>query len=70
MNTLRSPLPWIGGKYSSAPRILQAFPHHTSYDLYVDLFGGAAHVLLQKPAYHHVEVSAPSLWEESEEVRA
>ncbi len=68
MNTLRSPLPWIGGTYSSAPRILQAFPHHTNYDLSIDLFGEAAHVLLQNPAYHHAE--APSLWEESEEVRA
>lgn len=56
MVALRSPLPWIGGKHYSAPCILQAFPHHKSYDVYCDLFGGAAHVLIQKPAYKHVEV--------------
>lgn len=53
---LRSPIPWIGGKHYSARHILQAFPHHKSYDVYVDLFGGAAHVLIQKPPYKHVEV--------------
>ena len=53
---LRSPLPWIGGKYYSAQRILAAFPPPESYDTYVELFGGAAHVLIQKPAWHHVEV--------------
>ena len=53
---LRSPLPWIGGKYYSAPRILAAFPSSNSYDTYVELFGGAAHVLIQKPRLSHVEV--------------
>lgn len=53
---LRSPLPWIGGKHYSAKNILQAFPHHRGYDVYVDLFGGAAHVLIQKSPYKHVEV--------------
>jgi DNA adenine methylase len=56
MVALRSPLPWIGGKHYSARHILQAFPHHKSYDVYCDLFGGAAHVLIQKPTYKHVEV--------------
>lgn len=56
MTILRSPLPWIGGKHYSAQRILQAFPHYKSYDVYCDLFGGAAHVLIQKPPYKHVEV--------------
>ena len=53
---LRSPLPWIGGKYYSAQRILAAFPAPESYDTYVELFGGAAHVLIQKPPAHHTEV--------------
>lgn len=53
---LRSPLPWVGGKYYSAPRILHAFPAPQDYDVYVELFGGAAHVLIQKPRYKHIEV--------------
>lgn len=54
---LRSSLPWMGGKYHSAPRIVKAFPPLRNYDVYVDLFGGAAHVLLQRSQYkHHVEV--------------
>lgn len=56
MTALRSPLPWIGGKHYSAQRILRAFPSPQSYNVYVDLFGGAAHVLIQKPPYKHVEV--------------
>jgi DNA adenine methylase len=54
---IRSPLPWIGGKYFSAAHIVEAFPAPEAYDVYVDLFGGAAHVLLQKPLYkRHAEV--------------
>ncbi len=57
MNTiLRSPLPWVGGKYYSAQYILQALPPPETYDVYVELFGGAAHVLIQKPPYKHIEV--------------
>ncbi len=56
-STLRSPLPWVGGKYYSAARIVAAFPPACSYDTYVDLFGGAAHVLLRKPLFkEHAEV--------------
>jgi DNA adenine methylase len=55
--SLRPPMPWIGGKYFSAPQIVAAFPSSQGYDVYVDLFGGAANVLLQKPLYKkHVEV--------------
>lgn len=53
---VRSPLPWIGGKYYSRERIIKAFPHHSTYKTFVDVFGGAAHVLLAKPSYKHLEV--------------
>jgi DNA adenine methylase len=56
MTTLRSPLSWIGGKYYSAPQILRSFPAPSDYDTYVELFGGAAHVLIQKPPSRHTEV--------------
>jgi DNA adenine methylase len=52
----RSPLPWIGGKFYSRERILQAFPSPTSYTTYVEVFGGAAHILLHKKPDHHLEV--------------
>ncbi len=54
---VRSPLTWIGGKYYSAPQIVAAFPPASRYDVYVDLFGGAAHVLLHRPLEkRHAEV--------------
>jgi DNA adenine methylase len=54
---IQSPLSWIGGKAYSARRIIQAFPPLYDYDVYVDLFGGAAHVLLEKPVIKkHTEV--------------
>ncbi len=54
---VRSPLPWIGGKYYSASQIIAAFPPASCYDTYVDLFGGAAHVLLHRPfEKRHTEV--------------
>lgn len=56
MVALRSPLPWIGGKYYSADRIVKAFPCHTTYKTYVEVFGGAAHILLKKLPYKHLEV--------------
>lgn len=56
MNTIRSPLPWIGGKHYSAQRIIKAFPHHEQYKTFVDVFGGAAHILLAKPPHKHLEV--------------
>jgi DNA adenine methylase len=54
---VRSPLTWIGEKYSSVPQIVAAFPTASSHDTSVDLFGGAAHVLLHRPfEKRHAEV--------------
>jgi hypothetical protein len=52
---LRSPLPWMGGKYHMAPFILASFPDVSAYDVYVEHFAGACHVLMQKPVAHHYE---------------
>lgn len=54
--SVHSPIKWVGGKYFSASRILAAFPPLDSYRTYVEVFGGAAHVLCRKPAYNHLEV--------------
>jgi DNA adenine methylase len=52
-----SPLPWIGGKHYLARKIVSAFPDPSSYDTYVDLFGGAAKVLLARPVIRqHIEI--------------
>ncbi len=41
-----SPLIWFGGKGKTAKYIINKMPPH---DCFVDLFGGAAHVIAQKP---------------------
>jgi len=51
----RSPLKLVGGKSASADRIIAAFPPPDCYDRFVDVFGGAAHVLFAKPPYDHEE---------------
>lgn len=56
MNLNRSPINWIGGKHYSARHIIAQFPLPSQYDTYCELFGGAAHVLMQKTVYRHVEV--------------
>ncbi len=53
---LASPLPWVGGKGASAGRIVSAFPSPSTYDTYGEAFGGAAHVLIRKPPFKHIEV--------------
>jgi DNA adenine methylase len=53
---LVSPLCWTGGKFVAARRILAAFPPPETYGTYVEVFGGAAHVLVQKPTGKHLEV--------------
>lgn len=43
---IRSPLIWFGGKGRMAHHIIKHFPPHKCY---VEPFGGAAHVIAQKP---------------------
>src|SRR5687767_15740559 len=53
---VRSPLKRIGGKHASADYVVDAFPAPDSYDRFVDVCGGAAHILLRKPDYGHEEI--------------
>jgi DNA adenine methylase len=56
MNQLRSPLPWVGGKFYSRERIVKAFPAPDDYLTYVEPFCGACNILLEKLPYNHLEV--------------
>lgn len=53
---LPSPLTWTGGKHAAAKRIVAAFPPAHTYGTYVEVFGGAAHVLMQRSPQTHIEV--------------
>src|SRR5690625_4190982 len=44
---MRSPLRWVGGKGKLVNTILPLFPEHKGY---VEVFGGSAVVLLNKPS--------------------
>jgi len=45
---LRSPLRYIGGKYHMSEKIINMFPVNYRDMIYVEPFGGAAHVLVEK----------------------
>jgi len=47
---VRSPLIWFGGKSKYAELIISKMPPHKKY---VEVFGGAAHVIVQKPRVSH-----------------
>jgi DNA adenine methylase len=47
---VRSPLIWFGGKGKVAHQIISRMPAHKTY---VEPFGGAAHVIAQKPRIAH-----------------
>lgn len=51
--TGRSPIAWIGGKHYLAQRIINAFPAH---DVYVEVFGGGAHVLARRKLGQAAEI--------------
>ena len=46
MSSVRSPIKWYGGKFYIAKLICSLMPEHS---VYVEVFGGAGHVLFAKP---------------------
>jgi DNA adenine methylase len=56
MNQLRSPICWVGGKHYSAQFIIEHLPAAHEYDIFCDIFGGGANILLTKPSGKHLEV--------------
>ena len=61
---IRPPVKWHGGKYYLAKRIISQFPEHR---IYLEPFGGAASVLLNKPpveveAYNDLDLTVSRLF--------
>lgn len=54
--TVKSPCKIVGGKSASAHFIVRNFPPPKNYRCYVELCGGAAHVLCAKPKWGHREI--------------
>jgi DNA adenine methylase len=52
MEKVKNPLKWVGGKYRLTKWLLAFMPPH---QVYVEVFGGAAHLLFTKPR-SHIEV--------------
>lgn len=48
LSNVKSPLRYFGGKGWLAKHLITFFPEDYSYSIFVDLFGGGAHVLTQK----------------------
>lgn len=73
MSKVHSPLKWIGGKSACAERIVHAFPDPSSYDLYVEPCGGAAHILFARPlscghqeVYNDLDTNLVTFWREAQ----
>lgn len=53
MAEVKSVLQWVGGKYYTRHEIISRFPSHDSY---VEVFGGAGHVLFAKEPAPKAEI--------------
>ena len=53
---MNSFITWIGGKKLLRKNILEQFPDSTTYNRYIEVFGGAAWVLFGKDKIAKLEV--------------
>lgn len=56
MQTLRSPINYLGGKARLAQRIIAAFPPASAYKVFCEPFAGSCSILFAKPRTNHLEV--------------